>query len=51
MKRNTAMNEALSSYQRDVRRLKSYSPDWKPISLKEYIQSYHKKSREKNLQA
>jgi len=49
MKQSAAMaTAAFNSYQREVKRLKSCSPEWKPISLKEYIQGYHKKARYKN---
>jgi len=49
MKQSPAIiSAALSSYQRKVKRLKNCSPEWKPISLKEYIQGYHKKARYRN---
>jgi len=41
------ISAAINSYQKEVKRLKSCSPDWKPISLKEYIQGYNKKPDKK----
>jgi hypothetical protein len=48
MKQSEVMVTALNSYKREVKRLKSCSPDWKPIPLKEYIQRYYKKPEGKN---
>lgn len=49
MKRSTAMiSAAINSYQKEVKRLKSCSPDWKPISLKEYMREYHNKLESKS---
>lgn len=48
MKQCEAMIAALNSYKRDVKRLKSCSPDWKPIPLKEYIKRYYNKDGSKN---
>lgn len=47
MKKNSMMAEALSSYERDIKRLKNCSPDWKPIALKEYILDYKKNTKNK----
>ena len=50
MKQSTAMiSAAINSYQKEVKRLKSCSPDWKPISLKEYMRDYQKKAGNKDL--
>lgn len=47
MKQDKAMAVALNSYKRKVKLLKSCSPEWKPIPLKEYIQRYHKEMGDK----
>jgi hypothetical protein len=49
MKRSEVSVLALNSYKREIKRLKSCSPDWKPISLKEYTQEYNKKIEDKNI--
>ncbi|MCX6731067.1 MAG: hypothetical protein NTZ55_04410 [Candidatus Roizmanbacteria bacterium] len=49
MKQNEVSVSALNSYKREIKRLKSCSPEWKPISLKEYVQEYQKRSEVKNL--
>jgi len=47
MKHSDMMIQALQSYRREVKRLKSCAPDWKPIPLEEYIQRNFKKSGNK----
>lgn len=43
MKKSENILRALHSYKRDMRRLKTYYPNWETIPLKEYIQRHYKK--------
>lgn len=38
------MTSAVNSYHRDMKRLKSVSPEWKPVSLKKYVEEFQKKT-------
>gem|GEM_PF-3843080 len=49
IKRGEALNLALALYKRQMKRLKNISPEWKPISLKEYINQYYKRTHTRQL--
>lgn len=43
MNQREERTSAINSYLREVERLKNFSPEWKPISLKKYIQEYQRR--------
>ncbi len=50
IKKSNLIDSALRSYNRDIKKLKECSPDWKPISFEEYTQIYCKKLSNKRVQ-
>lgn len=47
MTKSEAMISAHKLYNKEVQKLKSFSPEWKPISFKKYIIEHQRKKQAK----